>query len=172
MSESINGAEIPKNTPQKMVEEAEKQGKNYVISEKTGAKVHVNTLKALTPLQKGQVLNPKGREVGMKTDKRKQWEALHESIAGRHTERFNRVLSRLDDEKFMDNYLRILEYFKPRLQRAENINMNTQLDRVVLVASPDDIPVMPDNFDEDQEQDQEVHDITPEEGQSEGDTPE
>jgi hypothetical protein len=50
--------------------------------------------------------------------------------------------------------------------------MNTQLDRVVLVASPDDIPTLPDNFDEDQEQDQEVHDITPDEGQSEGDTPE
>ena len=43
--------------------------------------------------------------------------------------------------------------------------MNTQLDRVVLVASPDDIPVLPSNFDEDQEQDQEVHDITPDEVQ-------
>jgi hypothetical protein len=43
--------------------------------------------------------------------------------------------------------------------------MNTQLDRVVLVASPDDIPTLPDNFDE-------VEDITPDEGQSEGDTPE
>ena len=170
-------AEISENTPKKDridLETALQTDQTHVISPKTGAKVHVKTLSNLTPATKGEVRNPQGRAVGTKTDKRKQWEALHESIAGRHTERFNRVLATLDDEKFMDNYLRILEYFKPRLQRAENINMNTQLDRVVLVASPDDIPTLPDNFDEneDQAQDQEVHEITPDGVQPEGDNQE
>jgi hypothetical protein len=161
-------AEISENTPQN----TPKSPENVYIETKNGHKVHINTMNNLKPFPKGVSGNAAGKPVGVKSDKRKQWEALHESIAGRHTERFNRVLATLDDEKFMDNYLRILEYFKPRLQRAENINMNTQLDRVVLVASPDDIPTLPDNFDEDQEQDQEVYDITPDEGQSEGDTPE
>lgn len=150
-------AEIPKNTP----ENEQKPTETHYISPKTGAKVHINSISNLKPVKKGESRNPSGRPQGAISKKNEQWAVLHEHIAGRHTERFNRVLATLDDEKFMDNYLRILEYFKPRLQRAENINMNTQLDRVVLVASPDDIPELPSNFDEAEE-------IAPDEVQPEG----
>jgi hypothetical protein len=144
-------AEISKNSPEnalKMVQNGEIINETHVISPKTGAKVHVNTLSNLVPAKKGEVRNPHGKAVGTKTDKRKQWEVLHESIAGVHTDRFNRVLSKLDDKEFMDNYLRILEYFKPRLQRAENINANVELDKVVLNLNGDMAIDLPSNFDE------------------------
>jgi len=144
-------AKISENSSKKDridIETAIKSGETHIISPKTGAKVHVNTIKNLKPIQKGETRNPSGRPQGAISKKNEQWAVLHESIAGIHTKRFNEVLSKLDDEKFMDNYLRIIEYFKPRLQRAENINMNAELDRVVLVASPDDIPQLPTNFDE------------------------
>jgi hypothetical protein len=53
-----------------------------------------------------------------------------------------------EPEKFLDTYLRILEYFKPRLQRAENINANVELDKVVLNLNGDMAIDLPSNFDE------------------------
>ena len=161
MSKATHMAEISQNKPKNTPETPE----THYISPKTGHKVKISTLDNLKPAVKGEVRNPEGRAAGTKIRKTKQWEVLHEHISGVHTERFNRAMKQLPDKEFIDAYLRILEYFKPRLQRAENINMNTQLDRVVLVTSPDDIPTLPDNFDEDQEQDQQVHDITPDEVQ-------
>ena len=53
-----------------------------------------------------------------------------------------------EPEKFLDTYLRILEYFKPRLQRAENINANVELDKVTLNLNGDMAIDLPSNFDE------------------------
>lgn len=36
-----------------------------------------------------------------------------------HTKRFNEVLTAMDDSDFADNYLKILEYFKPKIARTE-----------------------------------------------------
>ena len=161
MSKRWYMAEISKNEAENEAKSPENQAETHYISPKTGHKIKISTLDNLKPAVKGEVRNPEGRAAGTKIRKTKQWEVLHEHISGVHTERFNKAMKALPDKEFIDAYLRILEYFKPRLQRAENINMNTQLDRVVLVASPDDIPTLPDNFDE-------VEDITPDEGQSEG----
>ena len=161
MSKRRYMAEISKNSP----ENAPESPKTGYVENKSGYKLRETSLSNLKPAVKGEVRNPEGRAAGTKIRKTKQWEVLHEHISGVHTERFNRAMKQLPDKEFIDAYLRILEYFKPRLQRAENINMNTQLDRVVLVASPDDIPEMPSNFDEAEE-------ITPDEVQSEGDNQE
>ena len=56
------------------------------------------------------------RGKGLRT---KQWEALGESIMNEHTQRFNSILKELDDEKFIDFYLKTIEYFQPKLQRSE-----------------------------------------------------
>ena len=65
------------------------------------------------PFEKG---NP-GRPDGIKNQKTKQWEALAESIATTHTDRFNEILATLPDDKFISSYLQVLEYFKPKLAR-------------------------------------------------------
>jgi hypothetical protein len=60
-----------------------------------------------------------GKVVGSKNYKTKQWEQLGEAIITTHAERFNNILNELDEEKFADMYCKILEYFKPKHQRAE-----------------------------------------------------
>ena len=67
---------------------------------------------------KGKTGNPNGRTKGSKNEKTKQWEALGEAIAERHTQRFNAILDTLDDDKFADKYLQTLEYFRPKLNRT------------------------------------------------------
>jgi hypothetical protein len=68
--------------------------------------------------------NP-GRVPGTKNEKTKQWEALHESIVGKHAERFNTLLASWAEsgdpeleEMFANNYVKLLEYFKPKLNRT------------------------------------------------------
>ena len=61
-----------------------------------------------------------GRPVGSKNERTKQWEALGESIATTHTERFNAILDAANDDKFVYLYLQTLEYFKPKLGRTEH----------------------------------------------------
>lgn len=56
---------------------------------------------------------------GAQHEKTKQWETLAESIVTTHTERFNGILSECDDKVFLEQYLKILEYFKPKLNRSE-----------------------------------------------------
>jgi hypothetical protein len=51
--------------------------------------------------------------------KTKEWEELGDAIKTRHSERFNTILDDLPDEKFVDKYLQVLEYFKPKLARTE-----------------------------------------------------
>ena len=115
-------------------------------------KINPNSLGNLKPAVKGEPSrNPAGRPKGAPNKKNEQWLLLHESITGTHTERFNEILAGLamtEPEKFLDTYLRILEYFKPRLQRAENINANVELDKVVLNLNGDMAIDLPSNFDE------------------------
>ena len=71
------------------------------------------------PQKKGQTGNPNGRPKGTKNKKTLQWEALSESITSEHTERFNRVLNAMEDDKFADTYIKVLEYFKPKQNRTD-----------------------------------------------------
>lgn len=77
------------------------------------------------PFEKGNKLG--GRTEGALSQKTKQWDALAESIATTHTERFNDILARLPEDKFISSYLQVLEYFKPKLARNTtdtNISFN------------------------------------------------
>lgn len=69
--------------------------------------------------RKGQSGNPNGRPKGTKSKKSRQWAQLGDAIVGRHTERFNNLLDQLSDEDFSEMYLKILEYFQPKIQRTE-----------------------------------------------------
>lgn len=66
------------------------------------------------PFQPG---NP-GRTPGSLNRKTKQWEALGAAIMGKHTDRFNKILDKLNDEDFMDRYTQVLEYFQGKIQRT------------------------------------------------------
>ena len=62
--------------------------------------------------------NP-GKPKGAKSARGKQWEALGEAIKETHTERFNLALTKMEDEDFCEMYLKVLEYFQPKLSRSE-----------------------------------------------------
>ncbi len=74
----------------------------------------------LRPFKKGEG----GRPVGTKNKATEAWHALKDDIINVHTERFNRILSELPPDKFVNTYLQVLEYFKPKLARNENVNEN------------------------------------------------
>lgn len=80
------------------------------------------------PFKKGQSGNPNGKPKGAKGKKTEQWEAIGESITGKHAEKFNAFMDELwegDNVKKMDAadlYLKTLEYFKPKQARVESIH--------------------------------------------------
>jgi len=78
---------------------------------------------------KGKTNNPHGRPKGGINEKTRQWEELAESIKTRHSERFNAILDDLDDEKFSDKYLQVLEYFKPKLARTD-VNVKGEITEI------------------------------------------
>jgi len=68
---------------------------------------------------KGVSNNPNGRPKGTLNERSKQWEELGKALLERHSERANQVLDNLDDDKFIDQFAKLLEYFKPKLARSE-----------------------------------------------------
>jgi hypothetical protein len=73
-------------------------------------------------MPKGHTNNPNGRPKGAKSKKTVEWEALGEAITTRHADRFNKILKDLPDDKFADKFLQVLEYFKPKQARVENVH--------------------------------------------------
>lgn len=61
-----------------------------------------------------------GRTKGTPNKKTEQWEQLGEQIIGKHSERFSEILEGLNDVEFMDRYIQVLNYFKPKLRNTES----------------------------------------------------
>ena len=59
-----------------------------------------------------------------------QWDLLKKMVEGSFTERFIDVLSRMPDRDFARNYLKLLEYYKPKITRTEG---NEEGDREITV---------------------------------------
>ena len=64
------------------------------------------------------------KRVMAKKQSTREWEALVESVNGVSARRFNSLLATMDDEEFTNNYLKILEYVKPKMQRKEIVEEN------------------------------------------------
>jgi len=66
------------------------------------------------PFAKGNPGKPKGA-----ISKRLQlWQALGEYVVNEGAERAMEVLATLDDEQFLEQYMKMLEYFKPKQARV------------------------------------------------------
>ena len=74
------------------------------------------------PFKKGQSGNPEGKSKGTRSKKTVEWEALGEAITTKHADRFNKILNDLPEDKFADKFLQVLEYFKPKQARVENVH--------------------------------------------------
>jgi hypothetical protein len=62
--------------------------------------------------------NP-GKPKGAVSEKTKAWEELGDFICHAGAERYMNALVALEDDKFLEKYAYILEFFKPKLARSE-----------------------------------------------------
>jgi hypothetical protein len=74
------------------------------------------------PFKPGESGNPNGRPKGAIGKNTQEWEDLKSSIVGRHTDKFNQILDQASGDKFVDYYLRALEYIMPKQARTEIVD--------------------------------------------------
>ena len=60
-----------------------------------------------------------GSKPGSKKKKTIEWERLGKFLTETGAERALTVMGKMEDEKFIDVYMKMLEYFKPKLARTE-----------------------------------------------------
>ena len=70
-------------------------------------------------LPKGRTNNPKGREKGSVNRRTEDWLDLGDAMRNRHAARVNKIMDKMSDDDFIDAYIRLIEHFKPKLQRSE-----------------------------------------------------
>jgi hypothetical protein len=100
-------------------------------------------------IRKGQILNPKGKPKGAVSLKTRGWQLLAETITTTLTDKFMEEMDKLEGTAYINAYLNMMEYFKPRLSRVESKVENTNVEQVVInIPISTDIPQFPDNFDE------------------------
>lgn len=94
--------------------------------------------------------NP-GRPKGSKNERTRLWEELGEELTDRHAQRFTALLDRLWDSadmnenlKAADLFLKLAEYFRPKLQRVQHQPEGNALVPPIIVV--DDIPQLPESW--------------------------
>jgi hypothetical protein len=108
-------------------------------------------------IKQGEVRNPKGKPKGTLSTKTKGWELLKETITTGLTDKFMEEMEKLEGTAYINAYLNVMEYFKPKLSRQETLNTNIEMDRVtVTIADSKTITLFPSNFDDDSTEDAEV----------------
>lgn len=82
--------------------------------------------------------NP-GRPKGTKNKRTVLWEELGQELTDRHADRFNALLDRLwdspdlvDQLRAADLFLKVAEYFKPKLQRIQQQAEPVDLPRITI----------------------------------------
>jgi hypothetical protein len=100
-----------------------------------------------TRIKKGQVLNPNGRPKGSLSAKTQGWELLKETITTGLTDKFMREMESLEGTAYINAYLNVMEYFKPKLSRSEVISQNENIETITVTLSQTMVH-FPDNVDE------------------------
>ena len=72
------------------------------------------------PFEKGNKLG--GRTEGAKNKKTAQWEAFAEYCVNGGLKRFEQELNSLEGKDYVNSFLNLLEYHKPKLQRTEAVS--------------------------------------------------
>jgi hypothetical protein len=73
------------------------------------------------PFEKGKTGNPNGRPRGAVSEKTKLWEELGHYIVEGGAQRAMVALQSLEDDEFLDKYMTMLEYFKPKQARISHM---------------------------------------------------
>jgi hypothetical protein len=99
--------------------------------------------------KKGQSGNPSGKPKGAVSLKTQGWQLLAETITTTLTDKFMEEMDKLEGTAYINAYLNMMEYFKPRLSRVESKVEQTNVEQVVInIPGMTELPQFPDNFDE------------------------
>jgi hypothetical protein len=69
---------------------------------------------------KGNCFNPSGRPKGSKSKKTQQWEYFVEYCMAEGCEKFTRELEDLKGKEYVQAFLSLMEFFKPKLSRVNS----------------------------------------------------
>jgi hypothetical protein len=62
----------------------------------------------------------------------REWGKLKEAVRGRFAEKVEVILGTMDNEEFLVNYFKLLEYVEPKLQRQE-VELETSEDLTIKI---------------------------------------
>lgn len=101
----------------------------------------------MAKFQKGhKKLDGAGMKKGQRTEKGKQWDQLGEYITGQLTEDALKYIESLPAAQRFEQYLKLLEYFKPKLSRSEQKHeISNDLQNAILKAFDDGEAVQPES---------------------------
>lgn len=81
----------------------------------------------------------KGSPKGTKRQKTRDWEVLRELMLGELTAEIIEYIKTLDPERKLEVYLKLLEYFKPKLGRSEQVHeFSDEMRQTILIAFNDE----------------------------------
>lgn len=66
----------------------------------------------------------KGKPKGAKSSKTLEWEAFGKELLEHGMPRALEVLQTCEDEKFLNHFTNLLEYFKPKLARVDSLGLD------------------------------------------------
>ena len=81
--------------------------------------------------------NP-GKPKGAISKKTQQWHMIGEYLVNEGAQRFIEILQGQKDDKFIQYYTTILEYFKPKQVRSDNFNRTEGLLQIEITYGDDD----------------------------------
>lgn len=82
------------------------------------------------PFKKGQSGNPDGKAKGTKSKKTETWEVFSQYCLTGGLDKFKKELDSLTGKDYVNSYLSLLEYHKPKLSRGTTQNFNIDLDKL------------------------------------------
>jgi hypothetical protein len=120
-----------------------------MIEQKKKRKINPKSIENLQMWEKGVSPNPNGRPKGTVSEKTRGWNLLKDAITTDLTDKFMTEMEKLDGQQYINAYLNVLEFFRPRLSRTESKVENTNVEQVVInIPVSNELPLFPDNFDE------------------------
>jgi hypothetical protein len=73
----------------------------------------------MAKFEKGKSGNPAGKPKGAVSEKTKFWKDLKEFMVNEGAEKYQQELMKLEGKEFINAFALLLEYFEPKLTRAE-----------------------------------------------------
>lgn len=79
-------------------------------------------------------------QIAKEIEEERTWDDLVEAVEGKYTSRFMDIMDRMPDREFVKNFMKMLEFFKPKVTRRDgtpNENRDTTINIQMVVINQD-----------------------------------